>query len=395
MVRSLRNAEDLADICSGYGLTIVDECHHVACDSFLHVMRHITSKYIYGLSATPKRDDGLFKVITMYCGPIQKRIGRESVREGYSFKQLLIPRYTSHYSLNKDLGYAELCSELMQDQARNYQIVRDILAEYREGNNIIVLTERVEHLSSLFSMLEKSCDDVYSLSGEVKRKDRKVTLEAIRNQQQYVLLATSKLLGEGFDLPSLNCLFLVLPISSETRITQYTGRIHRSYEGKDTVKVYDYVDAQIPMAQSMYYKRLKQYEKEGYLIQMNQAEQNVTQILYEKENYKEPLFNDLIHAKREAVLFISSLNYSRLRKYHAVLQEMAQRGVQIYYVLDSSIDSNADIVVYLKGTGGKVVVKKHNKHFVVIDGTIVWNCSFSVLGTLNPTSLVISNLFVV
>ena len=383
MVRSLKNAEDLAKIAGEYGLTIVDECHHVACESFLHVMRFVKSRYIYGLSATPKRDDGLFKVITMYCGPIRKRIGRESIRSGYSFKQYLIPRYTNCRSLNSEITYAEMCSELMRDQVRNYQIVKDVLNEYRNGSNIIVLSERVEHLSILLSMLEKACSDVYLLSGEVKKKERKITLESVRNSnQRYVLLATSKLLGEGFDLASLNCLFLVLPISSDKRITQYTGRIHRTYAGKDVVKVYDYIDAQYPIAQSMYYKRLQQYKKEGYLVEENRQEQNVNQILFEKENYEEVYLEDLSLAKKEIIVFITSLQMIKVRKYYSNIQKAIQRGVAVQFVLSPALDLDSEPVKYLKGAGSNVVVSEHQKHFTVIDRSIVWNFSFCLLGNV-------------
>lgn len=382
MVRTLKNADDLDAIGSVYGLTIIDECHHVACDSFLHVMRHIRSRYIFGLSATPKRDDGLFKVITMYCGPIRSRIGRENIRSGYLFKQYLVPRYTNHYALKEDLTYVEMCSELMQDQVRNFQIVKDILQEYRNSNNIIVLTERVEHLDILFSMLEKACNDVYLLSGSVKKKERKTTLDAVRTKDKYVLLATSKLLGEGFDLPSLNCLFLVLPISSDTRITQYTGRIHRNYDGKDTVKVYDYVDSQIPMALSMYYKRLKQYEREGYLVSSNHTEQAVNQILHDKTSYLKQLKSDVYNAKKEVILFVSSLHVSGIRKLHDEIQSAVQRGLPVYFVLSDQIDINSDACAYLKGTGGRIIVRNHKKHFIIIDRSIVWNCSFSPFSTI-------------
>jgi superfamily II DNA or RNA helicase len=276
-----------------------------------------------------------------------------------------------------------MCSELVRDQVRNYQIVKDVLNEYRNGSNIIVLSERVEHLSILLSMLEKACSDVYLLSGEVKKKERKITLESVRNSnQRYVLLATSKLLGEGFDLASLNCLFLVLPISSDKRITQYTGRIHRTYAGKDVVKVYDYIDAQYPIAQSMYYKRLQQYKKEGYLVEENRQEQNVNQILFEKENYEEVYLEDLSLAKKEIIVFITSLQMIKVRKYYSNIQKAIQRGVAVQFVLSPALDLDSEPVKYLKGAGSNVVVSEHQKHFTVIDRSIVWNFSFCLLGNV-------------
>lgn len=384
MVRSLKNRDDLSSLLNGYGLTIIDECHHVVCESFLHVMRHVSSKYIYGLSATPKRDDGLFKVITMYCGPIRKQITRESIRSGYSFKQYLIPRYSNHRILKKDYSYTDMCTELMKDSVRNFMIMKDVINEYRSQSNIIILTERIEHLNILFNMLEKACDDVYMLSGSVSKKERKTTLEEVRNNnKQYILLATSKLLGEGFDLPSLNCLFLVLPISAETRITQYTGRIHRNYEGKDTVKVYDYVDAQISMAQSMYLRRLKQYQKEGYFIfNEKNKEETVDHILYDKESYESTLLRDISNASKEIVIFSVSLVSSRLSKYHDILHEAIKRGVSVHIILSSAKNYDNEGIKRLIGIGADITYTHHSKHFIIIDRQIVWNCSFDLFGNV-------------
>lgn len=383
MVRSLKNRDDLSDLLKGYGLTIIDECHHVACDSFLHVMHHVSSKYIYGLSATPKRDDGLFKVITMYCGPIRKQIRRETIQSSYTFRQYLIPRYTNHRILQKDYTYTDMCTELMKDAVRNYMIVKDVLSEHRNGSNIIVLTERVEHLNILFEMLEKACDDVYMLSGSVSKKERKTTLEQVRSgDSQYILLATSKLLGEGFDLPSLNCLFMVLPIASETRITQYTGRIHRKYEGKDIVKVYDYVDAQITMAQSMYYKRLKQYQKEGYYLYKQEDEESVDKILYEKNAYEGTLQRDIRNAENEIVIFSSSLLLSKVKKYYSCLQEAVRRGIAVHIILPPSRKIDSESLTFIQGLGAEITYSDHNKHFIIIDRHIIWNCSFDLFGNV-------------
>lgn len=383
MVRSLKNREDLSSLLKDYGLTIIDECHHVACDSFLHVMRHVRSKYIYGLSATPKREDGLFKVITMYCGQIRKQVSEGTVRKDYSFRQYLIPRYTNCRILKDRYSYTDMCNELMKDHVRNYMIVKDVLHEYREGSNIILLTERIEHLMILFEMLEKACDDVYMLSGTAGRNERKATLDEVRSStHQYILLATSKLLGEGFDLPTLNCLFLVLPISSRTRITQYTGRIHRISEKKDLVKVYDYVDTQIPMAQSMYYKRLKQYQREGYYVYTEHEETNVDQILYDKQNFENVLLRDIKNAQSEITIFAVKVLLSKAKKYHNLLLETIRKGVSVHFILSGEKQIDEQAKIYLEGTGANIIYAQHGKHFIVIDRMIIWNCSFDFLNTV-------------
>jgi superfamily II DNA or RNA helicase len=236
-------------------------------------------------------------------------------------------------------------------------------------------------------MLEQACDDVYMLSGVVSKKDRKTTLQEVRNSKsRYILLATSKLLGEGFDLPSLNCLFLVLPISSETRITQYTGRIHRSFEGKDIVKVYDYVDAQIPMAQAMYYKRLKQYQKEGYFVNTPGHEETVDRILFEREAFEEAIRRDITDAAREIVIFSVSLHSNKVHKWTKMLQNAAQQGVDVHLILSASRTYSNESTAYLQGHGVVIRYASHSKHFIIIDRNIVWNCSFDMFGSMKEES---------
>ncbi len=382
IAKSLANAENLDEIMSQYGLVLIDECHHIACDTFLTIMRQASAKYIYGLSATPKREDGLDKAIFMHCGPIRKRVAST---HKHSFTQYLIPRYTNFRWLADDIQYQELCSELTKDTARNYLIFKDIMAEYRSDGKIIVLSERIEHLNILFDMLSAACDDVYMLSGQTKIKERKATLQYIRElkpEDSYILLATSKLLGEGFDLPSLETLFLVLPIKAETRIIQYTGRIERDTGNKDTVKVYDYVDEQVPMANRMYYRRLKQYQASGYLIQENHRETVMERFLYDIGAFEEPLLNDLRSARSEITIFSPAPIISCIRKYHSSLQELFHSGISIHYILSSSCKDKTQEIRYLRGTGGNIIFTDHKKHFIIIDRKIIWSGNMDLLSPL-------------
>ena len=128
------------------------------------------------------------------------------------------------------------------------------------------------------------------------------------------------------------------------------------------MKVYDYIDAQYPIAQSMYYKRLQQYKKEGYLVEENRQEQNVNQILFEKENYEEVYLEDLSLAKKEIIVFITSLQMIKVRKYYSNIQKAIQRGVAVQFVLSPALDLDSEPVKYLKGAGSNVVVSEHQKH---------------------------------
>lgn len=376
---SLANAENLTNLLSGYGMVIVDECHHVASNTFTHVLRHVTSKRIYGLSATPKRKDGLEKIIYMFCGKLRYGKVINQGKQYHEFMQLLIPRMTNSIVLKENASYTEICTELMSDTARNYLILKDILSEYRQLGKLIVLSERKEHLYILKEMLEKSADNIFLLTGTLKKTDRHNLLKKISSlpsNEPFILLATSKLLGEGFDMPSLKTLFLLLPISDENRITQYTGRIHRPNEGKKVVKVYDYVDIQIPMMQAMFHKRLKQYQKEGYRVQEQDSKPLVNHILFENYTFENTLKTDMHNAKKEIVIFSSNIKLTKIKKIYEELKNKFTQGIYILFILSDKTKESEEELLYLKGLGAQYQFIKHNKHFIIIDRSIVWNFNY-------------------
>ena len=385
---SLANIENLEDYLKDYGLVLIDECHHAASNTFTYCLRHIRAKYVYGLSATPKRKDGLDKIMHMFCGPIRYETSKIQIQNTYAFQQILIPRFTTFSTLN-EVSYTELCSELINNVPRNYLIIKDIMNEFHESKKLIVLSERKEHLYVLYEMLKYVSHNVYILTGDMKAKEREDIIQRLNGldeDAQFIILATSKLLGEGFDLPALKTLFLVMPISDENRITQYTGRIHRNYEGKDIVKVYDYVDISISMAQAMYYKRLKQYQKEGYFVREEKKDIKVNQTLFENKGYKQILWNDIKHAKKEIVIFAIRIHKSKIREYYDLLQEKYHEGIIIHLVLTTKLKEKKEEVKYMEGIGADIRFMKHNKHFILIDSHIVWNMNFDILDKINCDS---------
>ncbi len=381
---SLANIENLEGNLKDYGLVLVDECHHAASNTFTYCLRHIRAKYIYGLSATPKRKDGLDKIMHMFCGPIRYETSKSQMQNTYTFQQILIPRITT-FSTLKEVSYAELCNELINDSARNYLIIKDIMNELQESRKLIVLSERKEHLNVLYEMLKYVSHNVYILTGDMKAKDRESIIQMLNgldDEDQFIILATSKLLGEGFDLPALKTLFLVMPISDENRITQYTGRIHRNYEGKDIVKVYDYVDISIAMAQAMYYKRLKQYQKEGYFVREDKKDIKVDQILFENKEYKQILWKDIKNAKKEIVIFATQIHMSKINEYYDLLQEKYHEGTSIHFILKEKLKVKKEELAYIEGMGADIRFMEHNKHFILID-YLVWNMNFDIFGKIS------------
>ena len=323
----------------------------------------------------------------MFCGKLRYGSVINQGKQHHEFMQLLIPRMTNSIVLKENTSYTEICKELIHDTARNYLILKDILSEYKQQGKIIVLSERKEHLYILKEMLEKAAENVFLLTGNTKKADRNNTFQKINSfssNQPFILLATSKLLGEGFDLPSLKTLFLLLPISDENRITQYTGRIHRPDKGKSIVKVYDYVDTQIAMMQSMFYKRLKQYQREGYHVQERDSNPLVNQILFENNAFENILKADIQNAKKEIVIFSTHIKLTKIKNLYDELKNKFTQGIYILFILSDNTKENKEELHYLKGLGAQYRFMKHYKHFIIIDRSIVWHLNYDWFGYTKP-----------
>ena len=377
-VSSLIHLENLEEVLSSYGMILVDECHRAASNTFTNVLKYAKAKYIYGFSATPERTDKLEKIEYMFCGPIVYETSKYEIQSNYTFKQLLVPRATNTKIIDKEMNFNDICNELMNNQARNHLIVKDIMKEFKESGKIIVLSERIKHLEILYEMLKYVDKNVFVISGQTKEKEKKQIFEQLREtEDNYILIATSKLLGEGFDLPSLSTLFLLMPISAESRIVQYTGRIHRNYEGKETVKVYDYVDVHIPMMSSMFQKRLKQYQSVGYYVESDHKTIEVDHMIYEMNDYYKPFIEDIENTKKEIVIVNSKIELNKLKKYFKLLQEKFNNHVKLYFITNTT---DIEIKNIIAGLGAKYIENNHNKHFVVIDRKVVWYSNADYFG---------------
>jgi superfamily II DNA or RNA helicase len=273
MLQSLVRSQDCAKFLSEYGQVIVDECHHVPATSFEAVMKQCTSRYLLGLTATPKRKDSLEVLLYQQCGPVRHEI---SIGEGHSLAKSLNVRPTV-FRLQEEHGqkppYHVIAELLATDEARNRMIADDIVEMLGHGRFSLVLADRKDQVKALESMVRKSSDGmfgIFCLEGLMSPKRRRQMLTDIatarENGKPTVLLATASLVGEGFDLPDLDTLFLASPISFEGRLVQYVGRLDRAAEGKAEVEVFDYVDASCAVLLKMYRGRLKTFQKLGYDI---------------------------------------------------------------------------------------------------------------------------------
>ena len=279
MLPSLTRVENYAALFEGYGLVIVDECHHVPAATFEDLLKACPCRKIVGLTATPVRKDGLEKLLHLQCGPIRHsiHISTEDAapriayvrRSSFHVPDILGPQPPIHL----------VWEALVADVGRTKQIVADIRASLDEGRCPLVLSDRRAHLDKLEAELTaqngNSNTAFYRLDSDIGKKQR----EAIRIEidrrfetgEKFVLLATASLIGEGYDLPRLDTLFLAMPLSFKGRLVQYAGRLHRPHAEKREVRVYDYLDEGNPLTIAMFRRRSSAYRQMGYSVVMDTA----------------------------------------------------------------------------------------------------------------------------
>jgi superfamily II DNA or RNA helicase len=262
---SLAGRDDLPELLGQYGQIIIDECHHSASDTDKACLEHAQPKYLFGATAEDERSDGKQPLVFMRCGPIRHR-AQKATNAPTNLK--LIVRYRKRViELETDVKAQELYRWLLEDEERNQDIVTDVLENYASGRACLVLTERVEHVKALAAKLEGKAK-LFVLLREGKGLQSKEavieSLSQVPSNVAHVLISTYKMVGEAFDHPPLNTLFVAMPYSWKGRVRQNTGRLDRFSEFKVDTKVYDYVDEGHPTPIKMWKKRRAMYKKLGY-----------------------------------------------------------------------------------------------------------------------------------
>lgn len=260
------------ELVGNYGLVICDECHHAAAPQLELILKAVPARHVYGLSATPRRADGLDRALYMLCGPVRCRIDPKEQARLQGFKRVLKPRLTRiRLGCEPGASFTQVLDELCGHAARNELIAADVAEAVADGRRPLVLTKRKQHARALAGLIAKAAEaQVHVLvGGEGTARQRREGLARALTAMAAgpaVLVATEAYLGEGFDASELDTLFLATPISWDGNVTQQAGRLHRVSEGKTEVAIYDYVDATVPMLERMYKKRLKTYAKLGYTV---------------------------------------------------------------------------------------------------------------------------------
>lgn len=269
MIQSLTRLGQVEDRVASYGQVIVDECHHIPAVSFERVLSEVKARYVVGLTATLQRRDGHHPITEMQLGPVRVAIDPKSHAAHRPFEHRLITRETAFRTYGKadQAGIQGIYAALASDDTRNSLIMGDLMRALDEGRSPILLTERRDHLEYFAERLRSTTRRFTVLHGGMGVKERRELAARVAERPEgdgHVVLATGRYIGEGFDDARLDTLFLAMPISWKGTLVQYTGRLHRLHPGKKEVRIYDYVDREVPMLLRMFEKRLRTYRAIGY-----------------------------------------------------------------------------------------------------------------------------------
>lgn len=390
-VNSIYDNEGNCRLNHEYGMVIVDECHHGASHVFENVLHQINSKYIYGVSANDKRIDRLEKKVYMQLGPIRHQYtSRERIKK-QTIDHYVYPRFTRIIALGdskNDLNSAY--AFISKNKNRNNMIISDIKKCIEENRTPIVLTRYKEHAKLLYEALKKDVlDHTYLIYGDHTLKENeevRKTILALSHDEPFILVATSQSVGEGFNVPRLDTLFLTSPVSGEPLVDQFLGRINRDYKYKESAIVYDYVDSHIHYFNNMYKKRLSAYRKIGFdvITDLVDNKQNVNHI-YNYNDYLEVFRQDIHESNKSIIISSPQLNEKKVLSFIDLIKDRQEKGVSVNVFTKQTDDPYTNnFIDLLYGNGVFVEVYPDlDSYFAVIDQEIVWHGGINLLGKSN------------
>lgn len=390
-VNSIYDNEGNCRLNHEYGMVIVDECHHGASHVFENVLRQINSKYIYGVSANDKRIDKLEKKVYMQLGPIRHQYTSKERIEKQSIDHHVYPRFTRIMALGdskNDLNSAY--AFISKNENRNNMIISDIKKCIEENRTPIVLTRYKDHAKSLYESLKKNVlDHTYLIYGDHTLKENeevRKTILALSHDEPFILVATSQSVGEGFNVPRLDTLFLTSPVSGEPLVDQFLGRINRDYKYKKSAIVYDYVDSHVHYFNNMYKKRLSAYRKIGFdvITGIVDNKQNVNHI-YNYSDYLEVFRQDIHESNKSIIISSPQLNEKKVLSFVELIKDRQEKGVSVNVFTKQADDPYTNnLIDLLYGNGVFVeVYPALDSYFAVIDQEIVWHGGINLLGKSN------------
>ena len=392
LVQSLIHNDEVDEIVKNYGMVIVDECHHASSVSFEKVLSNTNAKYVYGLTATPKRQDGQHPVVFMQCGAIRHSVSAKEQAGKHDFEHFVVPCFTSFRKpLNQsesDWHITNIYSTLAEDETRNQQITTDILDAVENNRTPIILTQRTDHVMILTDMLKKQTDaNIITLIGTDSAKKKRETTELLENippNEKLIIVATGKYIGEGFDYPRLDTLFLASPIAWKGTLAQYAGRLHREYPGKQDVIVYDYVDIHIPVLERMYHKRLTGYSQIGYKTLASKNEPDRISMIYDHKSFSTALKRDFSETRKEILISSPYIRKKQVNLLLAMLEDLVYKGIDITIITLPSESyreqERAKKCIELLQTKVNVkTIPDIYQKYAIIDNRLVWYGSIGLL----------------
>lgn len=279
MLQTLTRRDNIAELTAGYGLVIVDECHHIPAAAFEHAVKQIAARRWLGLTATPYRRDQLDDLIHLQMGPVRHTmtvvqagtLASGSLELPAPEPVLIVHPTRFQYAGDADPsapgGISAIYRDLVADDVRTAQVVSDVVAALDRGRNCLVLTQWTSHVEALADALRTEGRDPVVLRGGMGAKARVAALERLEPNPggpPLLVVATGPYAGEGFDCPTLDTLFLAAPIAFKGRLVQYAGRILRAHPGKSTAEVHDYHDIATGVLGSSLAKRAPGYTSLGF-----------------------------------------------------------------------------------------------------------------------------------
>lgn len=382
-----------------YGMLIVDECHHVSAFTTENLVASFKSKYVYGLTATPIRRDGHQKIIFYQCGKILYSTTKQ-MNAAQSFYHYFIPRFTSFHYLaekadNKNPSINQYYEKIIENSARNELIFSDVKSAIENQRTPLILSERLEHLEFLQEQLKDCAQNVILITGKGTQKQKREQLENLNNistEESLIILATGKYAGEGFDYPRIDTLMLAMPFSWKGTLSQYCGRLHRNFVGKEEVIIYDYVDFRIPVFDRMYQNRLKGYKQHGYTIKPKEKDfeksssTETTSRLFSKEEYLHDFEKDIVNAKSKIIITAPYLSKTETLTFVLLTAKKIAEGVTIIVYVKKASDETKNnklkaCIQLLENIGIRVEEKDDlSQKIAIIDEKVLWYGNINYLG---------------
>lgn len=378
-----------------YGLVLIDECHHSASETIANVLKEVKAKYVYGVTATPKRGDGLEKINYMLIGPIRYSYTAKEKAKEQGIQHLVYPRFTMTVPprgvITDKMHPNEAYEIIHNNDVRDEQIIEDVKNCVAAGRTPVVLSRYKDHSEKFYERLKSYADHVFLMTGNNSKKEHRKILEQMHQvdkNESLILIATGSLVGEGFDFPRLDTLFMATPVSFRGVVEQYAGRLNRDYAGKENVIIYDYVDNHIPMFNNMYMKRLKAYKQIGY--EFGDGLQTVKQTvnaIYDGNNYSENYHKDLLDSNKNIIISSPVISGSKVYELINMLKEKQMSGVQVTIVTWTPDSYGFGDAAYwmqlhedMRRAGFYIrTVEEYCDRFAVIDQEVVWYGNINLL----------------